>query len=160
LALVLAAGAYGVILEGQLHWRQPVGATAENSAVIKDSPDGLEWHPWSPEAVTRARKEGHVVLVDFTAKWCPNCRYNKKVAIDIPEVRQKLAALKGVVFRADFTNGDPRIAKTLKEHDRAGVPLVLIYPADPEQPPLVLPAILTPGTVLEALDQAGGKSAG
>ncbi len=155
IALALAAGAYAFILEGQLHWRRPVGPAAGGDAVVRDVPGGLEWHAWSPEAVARARKAGHVVLVDFTAKWCPNCRYNKKVAIDIPEVRQKLAALNGIVFRADFTNRDPRIARALKEHDRAGVPLVLVYPADPARPPLVLPPILTPGIVLEALEQAG-----
>jgi hypothetical protein len=31
---------------------------------------------------------------------------------------------------------------------------VLVYPKDPNQPPIVLPAVLTPGIVLDALDKA------
>jgi len=43
----------------------------------------------------------------------------------------------------------------LKRFDRAGVPLVLVYPKDPKAEPLVLPEVLTPQTVLDALDRAG-----
>jgi hypothetical protein len=33
--------------------------------------------------------------------------------------------------------------------------LVLVYPADGDTPPRVLPELLTPGIVLDALDWAG-----
>lgn len=151
--LGLLAGAYVVILEGQLHWRNPVGIST-STAVFKDTPDGLEWRPWNPAAVDDARRSGHIVLVDFTAKWCPNCRSNKKFAIDIPSVRTRMQSLNAVPFRADYTDRDPRITDELKRYGRAGVPLVLVFPADPTRPPLVLPELLTPGIVLEALGQA------
>jgi hypothetical protein len=35
------------------------------------------------------------------------------------------------------------------------VPLVLVYPKDATAPPIILPEILTPGIVLDALDRAG-----
>lgn len=151
--LGLLAGAYGVILEGQLHWRNPVG-NAAGAAVYKDTPDGLEWRPWSPAAVEDARRSGQVVLVDFTAKWCPNCRSNKKFAIDIPSVRGRMRQLNAIALRADYTDRDPRITEELKRYGRAGVPMVLVFPVDPTRPPLVLPELLTPGIVLEALDRA------
>lgn len=153
--LALLSTAYVVILEGQLHWRNPVGA-AGPGGYVKDSPDGLEWWPWSPEAVRDARQKRGVILVDFTAKWCPNCRSNKKFAIDIPSVRARLKELDGLAFRADYTDRDPRITEELKRHQRAGVPLVLVYPRDPDLAPLVLPELLTPSVVLEALNQAAG----
>jgi len=156
--VALLAGAYVVILEGQLHWRNPVGG-ASPTGYVKDSPDGLEWWPWSPEAVQGAREKRRVVLVDFTAKWCPNCRSNKKFAIDIPSVRARLQQLDGMVFRADYTDRDPRITEELKRYERAGVPLVLVFPREPDRPPLVLPELLTPSLVLEALDQAAGAGA-
>jgi hypothetical protein len=34
------------------------------------------------------------------------------------------------------------------------VPLVLVYPKNASKPPLVLPELLTPALVLDALDQA------
>ncbi|MCP5517967.1 MAG: thioredoxin family protein [Verrucomicrobiales bacterium] len=151
--LLLMAAAYGVILENQLHWRHPAGATTQ-AGYVQDLPDGLKWYPWSPEAVDQARQSGKLALVDFTAKWCPNCRSNKKFAIDIPSVRDRLDALGGQVFRADYTDKDPRITEELRRYERAGVPLVLVFPADPAKSPLVLPTLLTPGIVLEALRQA------
>lgn len=154
---LLTAG-FVVILEGQLHWRNPVGS-ASPAGYVKDIPDGLEWWPWSPAAVEDARRQGRVALVDFTAKWCPNCRSNKKFAIDIPSVRARLQELNGMVFRADYTDRNPRITEELRRYERAGVPLVLVFPADPSRPPLVLPELLTPTIVLEALNQAAGTGA-
>jgi hypothetical protein len=35
---------------------------------------------------------------------------------------------------------------------------VLVYPRDAKQPPMVLPELLTPGIVLEALSRAGSTA--
>jgi len=64
-----------------------------------------------------------------------------------------------MVFRADYTDRNPRITEELARYQRAGVPLVLVFPADTTRPPLVLPELLTPSIVLEALDQAAGSRA-
>ncbi len=79
--------------------------------------------------------------------------------MDIPAVRSRLKALDAVAFRADDTNPNPLIAAELKRFARAGVPLVLVFPADLAKPPVVLPEILTPGIVLEALAQIGPTAA-
>ncbi len=56
---------------------------------------------------------------------------------------------------ADFTREDEAIAEELKKFGRGGVPLVLVYPKDPNKPPIVLPdGYLTPKIVLDALDKA------
>jgi thiol:disulfide interchange protein DsbD len=144
ICLVLVAGAYGGILEKQLQWRAPVGKKK----------DGIDWKKWSPEAVEQARQDGHAVLVDFTADTCLNCQVNKLTSLEIEPTRRKLKEIDAVAFLADFTDEDPAIARELKRHDRAGVPLVLVYPKDTKLPPIVLPAILTPSLVLDALDKA------
>ena len=54
----------------------------------------------------------------------------------------------------DYTRLPDDITTELNRFDRAGVPLVLVYPRDPPTPPIVLPEILTPGIVLDALDRA------
>jgi len=151
--LLLLGGGYAVGLESQLQWRRPPAAST-NPDVVWDSPDGLAWHRWTPEAVADARTSGKLVLVDFTAKWCLTCKANKRLAIDIPSVRAKLEESDGIAFRADYTNKDPRIAAELKRYERAGVPLVLVFPRRSSEPAIVLPAALTPGLVLDALDQA------
>ena len=143
LCILLLGGGYGYALERELHWRNP-------SAVS----DSIAWQTWSPEAVAKARTEGRPVLVDFTADWCLTCKYNLRAAIDVSEVRTKLKELNAVALIGDNTDEDPAIVAELKKFDRAGVPLVLVYPRDGQSPPEVLPALLTKGLVLDALDRA------
>jgi thiol:disulfide interchange protein len=54
----------------------------------------------------------------------------------------------------DYTRKNPEITEELKRFQQAGVPLVLVYPKDPSQLPKILPTILTPEIVLNALDEA------
>ena len=144
ICLMLVVTAYGGILEKQLQWRSPAGAKKE----------GIDWKKWSPEAVEQARKDGHPVLVDFTADTCLNCQVNKITSLEIEPTRKKLKEIDAVPFLADFTDEDPSIARELQRYGRAGVPLVLVYPKDSNKPAIVLPAVLTPSTVLDALERS------
>ena len=129
---------------------------AESTATgsLKESPEGIDWQAWSPAAVAQARSEGRPVIVDFTADWCLTCQVNKKTSLEIPSVRAKLKDLKAVALLGDYTRTPNSILTELNRFSRAGVPLVLVYPKDPAAPPIVLPEVLTPGIVLEALNRA------
>ncbi len=118
------------------------------------SRDEIPWKPWSAAAVAQARAEQRVVLVDFTADWCLTCKANKRTSIEIAAVRAKLKEINAVALLADNTQSPPEIAAELQKHARAGVPLVLVYPKDGVSPPQVLPTLLTPGIMLEALEKA------
>jgi thiol:disulfide interchange protein DsbD len=148
---ILLASGYLVALEGQMQWRsaQP---DAVSSAI--STKGGIPWEPWSADAVNRAQSQGRPVLVDFTADWCLTCQANKKFAIEIPSVRSRLKEIDAVTLLGDYTRLPPDITKELQRFGRAGVPLVLVYPKNSEQPPIVLPEALTPGLVLDALDRA------
>jgi len=154
LSVVLIALAYGYALERELNWRNPAPLAA-NGVHVKQG--GIPWEAWSPQAVADARGAGRVVLVDFTADWCVTCQANKKSSLEIASVRQKLKDLNAVALLGDYTREDPRIAEELKRYQRAGVPLVLVYPTDRAAEPMVLPSLLTPGIVLDALEKAAGK---
>ncbi len=154
LSILLVAVAYGYALERELNWRNPAPPAANGLHVKKD---GIPWEAWSPQAVADARGAGRVVLVDFTANWCVTCKANKKSSLEIPSVRQKLKDLNALALLGDFTLEDPRIAEELRRYQRAGVPLVLVYPMDKTAEPIVLPSLLTPGIVLDALEKAAGK---
>ena len=54
---------------------------------------------------------------------------------------------------ADSTNFDARIEQALAAFGREGLPLYVVYPAD-GRAPVVLPQILTPAIVTDALDAA------
>ena len=147
-------------MEHEMRWRSPDAANsdqaASKAAAVKHAEGGIEWEKWSVEAVAAARKQGRVVFVDFTAKWCLNCKANAKTSIEINSVRAKLKELNAVTLIGDFTKTPEDIKLELQRHGRAGVPLVLVYPKDASKPPIVLPELLTPTIVLDALKSAGG----
>ena len=153
IVLILVIGGYAFALENQLRWREPV-AVANSAGTTQASTDGITWQPWSREAVAQARAAGRPVLVDFTANWCLTCQVNKKFAIEIPSVRKKLNEINALALVGDYTHFPDAITTELNRYGRAGVPLVLVYPKNPDARPLVLPAVLTPGVVLDALDRA------
>ena len=143
-------------LEGQMQWRTPTDPSEAKAGVVQDFPGGIRWHRWSPEAVAKAREAGQPVLVDFTAKWCATCIWNKKTSIDIKSVRAVLADKNFKTFRADYTRRPDYITEELKLWGMAGVPLVLVFPADKTREPEMLPELLTADTVLTALKKAAG----
>jgi len=153
-ALALCGVVFG--LEGQMQWRTPVDPSQAKAGVVQDFPGGIRWHRWSPEAVVEARDAGHPVLVDFTAKWCLTCIANKKTSLDIESVRTVLADKNIKAFRADYTRRPDNITKELRRRGRAGVPLVLVFPADKTAQPEMLPELLSPDIVLTALHKAAG----
>lgn len=110
----------------------------------------VEWEPWSAERVAALQKEGRPIYVDFTARWCATCQTNKKVVFHDADVLRAVREKKVALLRADWTNRDPAITAELAKWGRAAVPFNLVYlPGAAE--PKVLPEVLTPGVVVEAL---------
>jgi thiol:disulfide interchange protein len=109
---------------------------------------------WSRQAVLEGQKEGRPVLVDFTAKWCLTCNTLVKPALESASVREKIAQVKAVPLIGDYTGFGADIGEELKRHGRAGVPLVVVFPKEVSKDPIVLPAAITPGMVVDALERA------
>jgi thiol:disulfide interchange protein len=152
ISVALLVAGYGIALEQQLKWRAPVAAAG--SGVPRQVAGGIEWERWSREAVAEALEAGRPVMVDFTAAWCVTCLANKKTSIEIASVREKLREIGAVTLMGDYTLRDDEITEELRRWGRAGVPLVLVYSRDATAPPRVLPELLTPGIVMDALEWA------
>jgi len=114
---------------------------------------GIPSEPWTPERVAALRAAGKPVFVDFTAAWCVTCQVNEQVAINTAEAIKAFQRTGAVYLKADWTNRDAAIAKALADQGRVGVPLYLVY-APGGGAPKVLPQLLTPGMVAQALDEA------
>jgi thiol:disulfide interchange protein DsbD len=56
-------------------------------------------------------------------------------------------------MKADWTKRDPHITKELESFGRNGVPLYALYGSDSQQPPVILPQLLTQGIILDSLDE-------
>lgn len=95
-----------------------------------------------------------IVFVDFTADWCLSCKVNKRVAIDSASVQAAFREKNVLFLEGDWTNGDPEITAILKRYERAGVPLYLVYPKNRSSEALILPELLTPQIILDALEKS------
>ena len=119
-------------------------------AVTTSSPT---WQVYDETRLAQLRAQGKPVLINFTAAWCITCLVNEKVALGTNEVQAQLKQKAVVYMKGDWTNKDPAITRKLQQYGRSGVPLYLLYPNDPQRDAIVLPNILTPGIVIDALQQ-------
>jgi thiol:disulfide interchange protein len=109
-----------------------------------------QWEPWSQDALNKYQAQGRPVLVDFTASWCLSCQVNERVAFSHPAVKQALQAANVALLKADWTRHDETITQALAALDRSGVPAYALY-APGQSEPQMLPEVLTPGIVIDAV---------
>jgi thiol:disulfide interchange protein DsbD len=110
----------------------------------------VKWEHWSPETVAAARAAGRTIYVDFTARWCATCQTNKAAVFTSSDVLAELGRKNVLLLKADWTSRDEKITAELAKWNRSAVPFNLIYAPNLAEP-VVLPELLTPGIVLEAL---------
>lgn len=127
---------------------EPTSASTAASAAVP-------FEPYRPERLAALRAAGTPVLVNMTAAWCATCKVNERVALSSTEFRDTLARRGIVYMKGDWTHRDAAITEFLQQFGVAGVPLYVLYPRGTGAPE-VLPQILTPGTVREALERAHG----
>ncbi len=113
---------------------------------------GIEWQDFSNELVNRHRADGKNVFIDFTADWCITCKANERVAFSSTRVKERFEELGFEMVKADWTSRNPEITRALASFGRNGVPLYVIYSNELDEP-VILPELLTPGIVLNALAQ-------
>lgn len=146
---VLLIAAIGPLL-GVMHTQssQPEVLSAENITRVT----------WSPQTVEKMRGHGKAIFVDFTASWCITCQVNERTSLSTAAVKQALAETGTVYMVADSTRFNADIDDAMNTFGQGGLPLYVVYPADGSAPK-VLPQVLTPSIVVNALNQASGKKA-
>jgi thiol:disulfide interchange protein DsbD len=155
LGLAAAAGA-GVLAVAATVWSVSDGGPPASAATAAPtSAAELPSEPFSPERLAALRAEGRPVFVNFTAAWCVTCQVNDRLALSGEGVVAAFRKAGAAYLKGDWTNRDAAITAALAEHGRAGVPLYLMYPASGGDA-AVLPQILTPGMVEDALRKAAG----
>lgn len=118
-----------------------------------NTPQKIEWEPWSPGYAEELQAEGRLVYVDFTARWCATCQVNKRVVFGSDEVNDFIRRNNVVLLQADWTNHNDTITQALAAYGRSAIPFNLVYGPGVEEP-IELPELLTPGIVLDALRRA------
>lgn len=146
---ILAADAFTSV--ERRSWGQQQAALAEEGAPAVL--EGRLWHRYTPALFARAREEGHVVVVDFTAEWCLNCKTLEALVLGTEAVERALSQPGVVTLKADLTSRkDPGWAMLYGLGER-GIPLLAVFAPGQEEPTFKSNAY-TAEQVIEAVSQA------
>ena len=149
-ALVLVTVAALDVAAPKLVGEESTGTANQADATSSAPTTAGAWQPWSADAVSRYLAQGRPVFVDFTAGWCLSCQVNERVALRQTEVEQAFQHANVALLKADWTREDPAITQALTALGRDGVPVYALYVPGHSQPQM-LPQVLTPGIVMDAL---------
>lgn len=164
---VLLAGIVGIVFAIWL-WMQSSGTVVRAVAVlfVALSLYGIGVEPWEGSEQESGKGASEIaysdkVLADaiggpepvfayFTADWCITCKVNERIALFTDTTQAALKENNVLIVKGDWTNRDEEIASLLANYGRAGVPLYLYFPAG-EVNPVILPEILAPDSIVDAL---------
>ncbi|GAB1597030.1 protein-disulfide reductase DsbD domain-containing protein [Lysobacter claricitrinus] len=141
-ALVVALVGAGMALATVHRLPRPTAAPAADAA----------HEAFSDARLAALRAEGRVVFVNITADWCVSCKANERTVFGRPAFGEALRAANATYLVGDYTDVDPALTAFLQSHGAVGVPLYVVYP--PRGEPKVLPTLLTPDMVADALASA------
>lgn len=113
--------------------------------------EGQHWQAWSAVELQQLREQGKPVLVNMTADWCITCLVNERVALNTESSKAALKLYDVTYLKGDWTRQDAEITAYLRQYQRDGVPLYVLY--WPGKPAQVLPQILTPDTLRQTLEK-------
>lgn len=134
-------------------WSLPGEEAMDSQKIAAASSATLPSEPFAEARLSELRAAGQPVFAYFTADWCITCKANEAAAVQRQETADAFAAANVAVLMGDWTRPDPVISKFLEKHGRAGVPLYLYYA--PGKDPVILPQILTVGTLTDLVTQSG-----
>lgn len=107
---------------------------------------------------------GRVVVVDFTADWCVNCKFLEKTILHTPEALDALSARGVVTMTADWTNQDAQTPDVLAINellDATGarqVPKLMFFSPDDPENPVVLSGLYSADKFFETLNNVAPEN--
>ncbi|TWT29850.1 protein-disulfide reductase DsbD family protein [Blastopirellula retiformator] len=144
-AVVGAYGSFTLLVHGETEIAWQYVAESEYATIEDD--------------LISLQQSGQTVMVDFTATWCPNCKYNFASAIDTEEVAAVVSANSIVPKIIDYTNEDPPLKALLNGLGYNSIPMFAVFPANRPGEVYVLSDVITKQDVIKVLQEAGPSSA-
>lgn len=85
------------------------------------------WIDYNAGLFEQARRENKIIVMDFTAEWCINCKVLKAGVLERDPVKGGLTQDDVVLFTVDLTSDSAAGWKTLEDLGETGIPLLVIY---------------------------------
>jgi len=114
------------------------------------------WEPYTQTALDEALENGKVVVLDFTAEWCLNCKTLEATVLARDPVKSLLLGADVVPMAADVTATSAPGWQKLRDLGQTGIPLLVVYqPGNPD--PVWLSNAYTSKQVVDAIEHALGQ---
>ena len=99
-------------------------------------------------------RSDRAIFLNVTAAWCITCLANDRSTLGTDLIREFFQDNEIKYVEADWTNSDASVSALLDRYGRAGVPLYVYFP--PVGEAVILPQILTPNSVMDAILASNG----
>lgn len=161
LVLALALGAAGLWVasnqteQARVRWQEKQAA-ADMQLASGGYITGA-WNSYTPELVDMALADGKVVVLDFTAEWCLNCKALKAAVLNVEPVKGRLMSEDIVAFEVDLTARSAPGWQKLKDLGQTGIPTLAVIGPGQDNGPWIANAYGS-GQVIAAIDRAGAST--
>ena len=105
---------------------------------------------WDMTTESKLKVQNQAYLINFTAAWCITCQANEKTSLGRERVKEYLASNNIRYIKADWTNRNADITKSLAAYGRSGVPLYIFWKPG-MQNSKILPAVLTEDILINSM---------
>ena len=87
----------------------------------------IDWVGYTPARFAEAESRGSVIVMDFTAEWCLNCKALEAGVLHTRRIVDLLRSPGVVPMRVDLTTENPDGQAELKELGWVGIPLLAVF---------------------------------
>ena len=116
-----------------------------------------QWEAFTPERFV-AQLGTKPLLVEFTADWCPNCKFLEAIVLGDARLRQWKEQYGFSLVRVDLTRANAWAVRLLEALGSKSIPLTALFPAgEAAANPLVLRDVYGVETLEQALQNAFGQ---
>lgn len=134
-----------------------LAAVAVFIASIFSSHGPIKWEYYTPDRFAQAKAKGEVIVMDFTAEWCLNCKALESSVLHRPEIVKVLNSDPRVKpMKVDITGNNIDGKAKLKELNWVGIPLLAVFGPGVGYDTPVLMDSYTPQMVEDAIEKARG----
>lgn len=117
--------------------------------------EGLQWVPFNRRMLNQWLSSGETALVEWTADWCPNCKYIENTVFRNPRVVEVLKQKDVRLMRADITRSHPEAERLLRQLGGQSIPFSVVFLGNNPTKPIILRDVYTVETLLKVLREEG-----